>query len=72
MPVLFALILTDLVSYGAGGLACALTGSLALAAATLFQCVLKGSGIESLDMLHNNILHFSQKTASYHITNFVS
>mgnify|MGYP004454240041 FL=1 len=39
VPVLFVL-LTGLISYCAGSLACGLAGSLALTTATLFDCVL--------------------------------
>lgn len=41
---LFA-VLTGLVPYGTGGLACGLAGCLALTAAALFHCVLQFPGI---------------------------
>ena len=48
LPFLFA----GLVSDGAAGLACGLAGRLALAASALLHAFLKGSGIQSLNMLH--------------------
>ena len=49
-------VLALLVSNRAGGLACRLAGSLALAAAALASRFLQSTGIQSLDVRHNDNL----------------
>ena len=41
-----------LIANCAAGLACGLAGRLALTASALLHALLKGSGVQSLDMLH--------------------
>ena len=53
---LFLLALALLVGNAAAGLAGRLAGSLAFAAAALFGALAKITGIQSLNMLHNNLL----------------
>ena len=50
------MLLACLVSYGAGCLACRLTGCLALTASALLQRILQRLGIQCLNMLHSSIL----------------
>ena len=45
-------LLTALVSYGAGGLACGLAGGLALAAAAFLHGLLQVSGLQCFNVLH--------------------
>jgi hypothetical protein len=54
--LLLSLFLALLIGNAAAGLAGRLTGSLAFAAAALLGALAKITGIQSLNMLHNNFL----------------
>ena len=64
-------VLANLIADRAGCLAGALAGCLALTASALLQGVLKGSGIQSLNVLHNVSLLCDKILSYYSIAVFI-